>query len=47
MSFLTTVLAEAETHVELPMPAWAFGAIAIVYDVLKPEQPAAPDGRAP
>jgi signal peptidase II len=24
-----------------------FGAIAIVYDVLKPEQPAAPDGRAP
>jgi hypothetical protein len=30
MTFLTTVLAEAETHVELPMPTWAFGAIAIV-----------------
>ena len=23
---LTTVLAEAEAHVELPMPTWAFGA---------------------
>ncbi|WP_025155944.1 hypothetical protein [Leifsonia aquatica] len=29
MSFLTTVLAEAETHVELPMPTWAYGAIAL------------------
>jgi hypothetical protein len=29
MSFLTTVLAEAQAHVELPMPTWAFGAIAI------------------
>lgn len=29
MSLLTTVLA-AETHVELPMPTWAYGAIAIV-----------------
>jgi hypothetical protein len=28
MSHLTTVLAAAETHVELPIPAWAFGAIA-------------------
>ena len=30
MSFLTNVLAEAEAHVELPMPTWAYGAIAIV-----------------
>jgi heme/copper-type cytochrome/quinol oxidase subunit 2 len=30
MSHLTTVLAAAETHVELPMPAWVFGAIALV-----------------
>ena len=30
MSHLTTVLAAAEAHVELPMPTWAFGAIAIV-----------------
>jgi len=30
MSILTTVLAAAETHVELPMPAFVFGVIAIV-----------------
>ncbi len=29
MSHLTTILAAAETHVELPMPTWAYGAIAI------------------
>jgi hypothetical protein len=30
MSHLTTILAAAETHVELPMPTWAYGTIAIV-----------------
>ncbi|AAT88717.1 hypothetical protein ATY41_06725 [Leifsonia xyli subsp. xyli] len=30
MSHLTTVLAAAEAHIELPMPAWAYGAIAAV-----------------
>ncbi|MGN6426248.1 hypothetical protein [uncultured Leifsonia sp.] len=34
MSHLTTVLAAAEAHVELPMPTWAFGAIAIVVFLL-------------
>lgn len=29
MLHLTTVLAAAETHVELPMPTWAYGAIAL------------------
>ena len=29
MSHLTTLLAAAETHVELPMPTWAYGAIAL------------------
>ena len=29
MSYLTTVLAAAETHVELPIPTWAYGAIAL------------------
>ncbi len=29
MSHLTTVLAAAEAHVELPMPTWAYGAIAL------------------
>lgn len=29
MSHLTIVLAAAETHVELPMPEWAYGAIAV------------------
>ncbi|WP_158863927.1 hypothetical protein [Leifsonia sp. AG29] len=30
MSHVLTALAAAEAHVELPMPAWVFGAIAIV-----------------
>jgi len=30
MSHLLTVLAAEETHVDLPMPTWAFGLIAIV-----------------
>ncbi|WP_348787609.1 hypothetical protein [Leifsonia sp. NPDC080035] len=34
MSHLTTVLAAAEAHVELPMPTWAFGVIAIVVFLL-------------
>ncbi|MFC6355529.1 hypothetical protein [Luethyella okanaganae] len=29
MSFLTTVLAEGELARELPIPAWAYGAIAL------------------
>jgi heme/copper-type cytochrome/quinol oxidase subunit 2 len=35
MSHLTAVLAETEAHVELIMPTWAFGAIALgVFAVL-------------
>ncbi|GAA1443836.1 hypothetical protein [Leifsonia poae] len=35
MSHLTALLAATETHVELPMPTWAFGAIALaVFAVL-------------
>ncbi|AGW41560.1 hypothetical protein O159_15080 [Leifsonia xyli subsp. cynodontis DSM 46306] len=30
MSHLTTVLAAAEAHVELPMPTWVYGVIAAV-----------------
>lgn len=30
MLHLTNVLAAAETHVELPMPTWAYGAISLV-----------------
>ncbi len=29
MSHLTALLAATETHVELPMPTWAYGAIAL------------------
>lgn len=35
MTHLTMLLAAAETHVELPMPTWAYGAIAIsIFTVL-------------
>ena len=30
MSHLTALLAATETHVDLPMPPWAFGAIALL-----------------
>ncbi len=30
MSFATILLAEAATHVELPMPAWMYGVIALI-----------------
>lgn len=30
MSFATILLAEAATHVELPMPTWMYGVIALI-----------------
>ncbi|AWB86644.1 hypothetical protein [Mycetocola zhujimingii] len=30
MSYATTLLAEAVSHVELPMPTWMYGVIALI-----------------